>query len=132
MKQIEDLERLSWEELEQAAAGERVKSPDGLERRLAETLAAKALSESAPAPRPRILAQAAWAVAAALAFLLIIPVLHSREPKDTFDDPYLAYAEVEKVFRNISDKMSLGVDLAKEVQPTVEKPLVILEKINEQ
>ena len=132
MKQIEDLERLSWEELEQAAAGERVKSPDGLERRLAETLAAKALSESAPAPRPRILAQAAWAVAAALAFLLIIPVLHSRAPKDTFDDPYLAYAEVEKVFRNISDKMSLGVDLAKEVQPTVEKPLIILEKINEQ
>jgi len=131
MKTIEELERLSWEELDQAASREGIKSPEGLEGRLKATLAAQALSETPSASKPRFLPQAAWAMAAALAFLLLIPVLHSREPKDTFDDPYLAYAEVEKTFRSISDKMARGVSLAKEVQPTVDKPLSILEKINE-
>ena len=72
------------------------------------------------------------AAAAALAALIILPQTGKRELKDTYDDPYLAYAEVEKVFQNISGKMALGVDLVKEVRPTAEKPIQVLEKINRQ
>ena len=54
--------------------------------------------------------------AAALACFLIIP----DHPKDTFDNPELAYAEVEKVFGYISDKIETGADLASQASAPLE------------
>ena len=34
----------------------------------------------------------------------------AKEPKDTFDDPELAYAELQKAFDMISNKMSESLD----------------------
>ncbi|MBQ3723766.1 MAG: hypothetical protein II851_08680 [Bacteroidales bacterium] len=132
MKSIEELEKLEWEELEQAALQDPAPVPEGLQQRLSANLAAKSLAEEATVRKSpvRAFSYTALAAAAALAAVLVLPRLGNREPKDTFDDPYLAYAEVEKVFQSISDKMATGVDIAREAKPVAEKTLNVLEKIN--
>ena len=65
-----------------------------------------------------------WVAAAAA--LVLVP--HGG-PKDTFDDPYLAYAEVEKAFQTISEKMSAGVEIAREARTVSETTQNILDKI---
>ncbi|MBO6239161.1 MAG: hypothetical protein J6N50_10240, partial [Bacteroidales bacterium] len=71
---------------------------------------------------------AALATAAAATLLVTLP---ERGPKDTFDDPYLAYAEVEKAFQTISDKMSDGMQIARKAGSAAEMPQNILNKIQE-
>ena len=126
MKTLEEIENLSIEELEQAAAGSAVPVPDGLERGIRQALAARELAQAAR-PRPaRWAPYAALAVAAAAAAVVILP---QRGPKDTFDDPRLAYAEVEKAFQIISDKMSVGAELAREARTVSENTLNIIDNI---
>ena len=66
-----------------------------------------------------------WAVptgvAAAIAVLLAVGLTRNPEPKDTFDDPYLAYAEVEKVFSKISGTVAYGADKIYESEATLDK-----------
>ena len=128
MKTLEEIERLSLEELEQEATRAAAPVPDGLQERLRQTLAARELADAAR-PRPtRWIPYASLAVAAAAAAVIALP---QRGPKDTFDDPRLAYAEVEKVFRTISDKMNEGVGLVREAEASAEIPQNILNKIQE-
>ena len=125
MKTLEEIERLSLEELEQEATRAAAPVPDGLQERLWQTLAARELAD-AVRPRPtRWIPYASLAVAAAAAAIIALP---QRGPKDTFDDPRLAYAEVEKVFRTISDKMNEGVALVREAEASAEIPQNILNK----
>ena len=125
MKTLEEIERLSLEELEQEASRAAAPVPDGLQERLRQTLAARELADAAR-PRPtRWIPYASLAVAAAAAAIIALP---QRGPKDTFDDPRLAYAEVEKVFRTISDKMNEGVALVREAEASAEIPQNILNK----
>ena len=125
MKTLEEIERLSLEELEQEATRAAAPVPDGLQERLRQTLAARELADAAR-PRPtRWIPYAPLAVAAAAAAVIALP---QRGPKDTFDDPRLAYAEVEKVFRTISDKMNEGVELVREAEASAEIPQNILNK----
>ena len=125
MKTLEEIEQLSIEELEEKAVREAAPVPDGLQERLRQTLAAREIAEAAR-PRPaRWLPYASLAVAAAAAAVVALP---QRGPKDTFDDPRLAYAEVEKVFRTISDKMNEGVALVREAEASAEIPQNILNK----
>ena len=125
MKTLEEIERLSLEELEQEATRAAAPVPDGLQERLRQTLAARELADAAR-PRPtRWIPYASLAMAAAAAAVIALP---QRGPKDTFDDPRLAYAEVEKVFRTISDKMNEGVELVREAEATAEIPQNILNK----
>ena len=130
MKTLEEIENLSLEELEQKAAENAAPVPDGLERRLRQALTAQDILERAEADKrrraTRWIPYASLAVAAAAAALVILP---QRGPKDTFDDPLLAYAEVEKAFQTISDKMSAGVELAREAGQTAELPQYVLNKI---
>jgi hypothetical protein len=60
-------------------------------------------------------------VAAAIAILLAAGLTRNPEPKDTFDDPYLAYAEVEKVFSKISGTVAYGADKIYESEATLDK-----------
>ena len=125
MKTLEEIERLSLEELEQDATRAAAPVPDGLQERLRQTLAARELADAAR-PRPtRWIPYASLAVAAAAAAVIALP---QRGPKDSFDDPRLAYAEVEKVFRTISDKMNEGVELVREAEASAEIPQNILNK----
>ena len=133
MKTLEEIEKLSPEELERLAAAQPAPVPEGLQHRLRAALAAEALAEhESPAPRrtgtPRWVPAVALAGAAAAAALLF--TLPQRGPKDTFDDPYLAYAEVEKAFHTISDKLSGGLELAaSQTKDLTGKPQRILDKI---
>lgn len=43
------------------------------------------------------------------------------QPKDTFDDPYLAYAEVEKAFEKISSSINRSLAIAGETEQVIEK-----------
>ena len=133
MKQIKDIENMDWEALEQVAETSRAKVPADLDSSIkAAILASETLAEEQPAAK-RLPARAfyGFAFAAAAAAVIAVGVLRERPLQDTFDDPYLAYAEVEKTFRQISDKMNVGLELASEARTTAEKPAEILKKINE-
>lgn len=154
MKRIEDIEKMDPEALEQAALDEVATIPEGLRNRIETALAAKAVMDGTSggnalsdkpaelaglstkpakdAPRKhRWIPISAIAAAAAVAALFMIPRLNDRALKDTYNDPALAYAQVEATFRQISDKMTIGVDKASEAVATAEKPTEIIRKINE-
>ncbi|MBO7602983.1 MAG: hypothetical protein J6S97_01045 [Bacteroidales bacterium] len=128
MKRIQDIEKLQEEELEMAALGENITIPAGLTERVEAAIAAKEAIKPKAEP-VRWIPYAALAVAAGLAAVAIIPHNGSGKLQDTFDDPYLAYAQVEATFQKISDKMALGVDLAAKAGQTAEKPMEIINKI---
>lgn len=133
MKQIKDIENMDWEALEQVAETSQAKVPADLDSSIkAAILASETLAEEQHAAK-RLPARAfyGFAFAAAAAAVIAVGVLRERPLHDTFDDPYLAYAEVEKTFRQISNKMNVGLELAAEARTTAEKPAEILKKINE-
>ena len=132
MKRIEELEKMELDELESAAFAEDIRTPEGLEERIKECLAAKATIESAPARTSlRWAPYAAMAAAASIATVAVISKGGETDLKDTFDDPYLAYAQIEETFQKITQKMAIGVDLALEAGEVAEKPFQIINKINE-
>ena len=128
MKRIQDIEKLQEEELEMAALGEDITIPAGLEERIKAAIAAKETVK--PEARPvRWIPYAALAVAAGLAAVVLIHHDGSGKLQDTFEDPYLAYAQVEATFQKISDKMAIGVGVAAKAEQTAEKPMEIINKI---
>ncbi|MBQ1718755.1 MAG: hypothetical protein II031_06350 [Bacteroidales bacterium] len=128
MKRIQDIEILQEEDLEMAALGEDITIPAGLEERLKAAIAAKEAVKPKAEP-VRWIPYAALAVAAGFAAVAIIRHNGSGKLQDTFDDPYLAYAQVEATFQKISDKMAIGVDIAAKAEQTAEKPMEIINKI---
>lgn len=134
MKRIEDIEKMSLEELEAAASETRVAVPEGLEDRIRASLAAKsAVEEKTLAEKNRRgwIPYASVAVAASLATAFVIYRIEDSRLKDTYNDPYLAYAQVEDAFRMISDKMAVGMDLASKADETAEKTIEIINKTTE-
>lgn len=128
MKTPEEIERLSAEELEALAAAQGLQVPRDLQQRLCEALAAGEMAAQAER-KPRSARWPGYALAAAAAAAAALWVaLPQRGPRDTFDDPQLAYAEVEKCFRTISDKMSPGMNLARQAQEIAGKPHEIIDK----
>ena len=131
MKKITEIENMDWEALEKAAESRPAKVPEDLEAGIKAAILA---SETArPKATPRRLPVAAFygfAFAATITALVVVGVNRINSPRDTFDDPYLAYAEVQKTFRQISDKMNPGLELASEAREAAEKPAEILKKIN--
>lgn len=107
MKRLEDLEKMDWQELETAALHEDIPVPEGLEKRISEKLTARTIvAEPAPKKTGRRILWTAVAAAAVLAAVLALPSVGAREPKDTFDDPQLAYAQVEEAFQLIGQNMA--------------------------
>lgn len=127
MKRLEDLEKMDWQELEAAAMQEDISVPEGLEKRISEKLTARTLV-TAPATKQtgRRILWVAVAAAAVLAAVLALPSTGALEPKDTFDDPQMAYAQVEEAFQLIGQHMAKGLTCANEAQALVEKPIQIL------
>lgn len=66
------------------------------------------------------------AAAVALALVLAGPGGEVDSLQDTFEDPYMAYAQVEKAFQEISQKMQVGTEIVQQTKPLVHKPLEIL------
>ena len=111
MKTLDEMTRLSAEDLERISLDESIPVPEELSARV-----------QAAVRKP-----ARWilpsGIAAAATVLLAIGLAFPRnpEPKDTFDDPYLAYAEIEKVFSKISGTVAYGAEKVNESEQTLEK-----------
>lgn len=91
MKNIDEISRLSADDLEQIGQDASIQVPEEFRVRL---------------PRR---SRAAWAVAASVAVLLGAGLwAMPKPPKDTFDDPYLAYAALEQALGRMGDAIALG------------------------
>ena len=126
MKRIDDIEKMGLEELEAAAMAGNAGVPQGLETRIKERILAREMSKM-PVGR-RVLQLGCIAAAVVLALMLLKPGLVEDQLQDTFEDPRMAYAQVEKAFEEISSRMSMGVEMVSQAKPLAEKPMEILDK----
>ena len=110
MKNIDEITRLTADDLERISLDKSITVPEELSRKVQQAVRGRTLRWAVPT-----------GVAAAIAVLLAVGLTRNPEPKDTFDDPYLAYAEVEKVFSKISDTVTYGADKISESEATIEK-----------
>lgn len=140
MKDINEIERLSPEDLERIASDTSVRVPSDLKASL-EALAGAAefaQPEKAPVESETVVRKAGifrpllWgipAVAAALVAAVLVFRSVPKEPEDTFSDPYLAYAEVQKAFGQISQKGEAAAEIAGNAVPVMEKTEDLLNRI---
>jgi hypothetical protein len=117
MKSIDEITRLSAEDLERISLDESIPVPEELSGKVQEAVHAA----GAQANCRRWVLPAG--IAAAFATLLAVGLTLTRnpEPVDTFDDPYLAYAEVEKVFAKISGTVAYGAEKVSQSEQTLDK-----------
>ncbi len=110
MKNIDEITPLTADDLERISLDESIPVPEELSRKVQQAVRGRTLRWAVPT-----------GVAAAIAVLLAVGLTRNPEPKDTFDDPYLAYAEVEKVFSKISGTVAYGADKISESEATLDK-----------
>ena len=112
MKNIDEITRLTAEDLERISLDESIPVPEELSGKVQEAVGTLARRWILPS-----------GIAAAIAVLVAVGLTLTRtpEPKDTFDDPYLAYAEVEKVFAKISGTVAYGAEKVSESEQTLDK-----------
>ena len=133
MKRIEDIEMMEVEDLLKVAGDNSVPVPQGLESRLRETILSQKIAEEEAAPAVSLRTRWITGFAVAAACTVAAVFLHNpaqSELKDTFDDPRLAYAEVERTFERISSKMSKASEMAYEAANEIGKPASVIRKIN--
>ena len=96
MKTIDEIEKLTMEDLERISLDESLKIPEGLEESI------KSSYREPRVIRRRVL----WLAGAAASLVIIASIglyLRPKPLKDTFDDPALAYAEVEKALVSFTE-----------------------------
>lgn len=107
MKDIEYIGKLSLEELEAISNDTALPASDAGANEL---IAKLELAEEAKGGSSRKV-YVSWISGIAATFVLMLGIglaLQSRGPKDTFDDPVLAYAQVQEVFRQIGSGVQQG------------------------
>ena len=110
MKNIDEITRLTADDLERISLDESIPVPEELSGKVQQAVRGRPLRWAVPT-----------GIAAAIAVLLAVGLTWNPEPKDTFDDPYLAYAEVEKVFSKITGTVAYGADKISESEATLDK-----------
>ena len=149
MKDINEIERLTPEDLERIASDESVRVPADLKASLEALAGASELLDEGPAAAggipglakkrlsrkssgrhsQRLRASWYWAVPAVAAALVAAVLVFRSQPKDTFSDPYLAYAEVQKAFGQISEKGEAAAAIAGNAVPVMEKTEDLLNRL---
>jgi len=122
MKNIEDIQHLDDKDLIRISEESSVKLPqDLLDAIGAMTLEAEEdAAQKVQTHRKSFI----WGnIAAAIAVVVAISITISRlnQPRDTFDDPMLAYAEVEKALNLVGEKMNKATSLAQEKRDKTEE-----------
>ena len=121
MKTIDEIEKLSMEDLERISADESIIVPDDLESRVFQP----------EDNRPRW--WTAISIAASLAILAGIGLAwynRSKPLEDTFDDPALAYAMVEETLAKMSQNLEIGVKSVEKSRDIILKPSEVMRSIN--
>ena len=131
MKSLKDIENMSLEQLEAVSMDENIAVPEGFAERLKGDFGTlERLTEEEPQKTGRVMTLRMVSIAAAAALLAGVGFGIARwqnEPKDTFDDPYLAYAELEKAFARVSDGMQRGLAMVEESEAAMDKVTSIFE-----
>ena len=117
MKSIDEISRLSAEDLERISLDESIPVPEELSGRVQEAVHAA----GAQANRRRWVLPAGVAAAAVTLLAVGLTLTRNPEPVDTFDDPYLAYAQVEAVFAKISGTVAYGAEKVSQSEQTLDK-----------
>lgn len=131
MKSIKDIENMSLEQLEAVSMDENIMVPEGFAERMKDgVVILERLMEDKPHKAGRVRTLRIASIAAAAVLLAGIgfgTAGWQKEPKDTFDDPYLAYAELEKAFAKVSDGMQRGLAMVEESEAAMDKVTSIFE-----
>lgn len=109
MKRIEDIEKLSAADWDRIGNDESIPVPQDLAVRL-----------------PRRQRAAVWSVAASVAVAAgigLTSLLHTPEPKDTFSDPYLAYAAIEEAFGRMGEAVSQGAIILEKQETEIDNKI---------
>ena len=135
MKRLEDIENLSMLDLDRIASDESIEVPASLKHDIAVTARALEMSSKedevkeagTPHRRYRKILKMISYPAAAVAIVTIGMRLSFQDsiptPKDTFEDPKMAYIQMEQVFGYISEKMNTGMDIADAAEPVIDKTI---------
>ncbi len=108
MKRIQDIEKLTAADWDRIGADESIPVPEDLKVRL-------------PHRRPAV---AVWSIAASVAIVAgigLTALLRTPEPKDTFSDPYLAYAAIEQAFSRMGDAVNQSAVILEQQEPELDK-----------
>ena len=131
MKSIKEIENMSLEELIAVSSDEATAVPEGFAERIGKHVEAHKIAKDLEndADRTRTVR---WIGAAAAVTLLAGTALGivnwQNQPKDTFDDPYLAYAELEKAFATMSDSLQKGLAMADKSEDIIGRTINVFEE----
>lgn len=132
MKRIEDIEKLSIEELESLASQQQEAVPEELDGRIRSLLTAQSLMAESRSRKADIKRFAfVPALAACLAAVLLGVNVYDRQrtPADSFTNPQDAYSQVEEAFKMIGSKANKGKSLTDAARPRLEKTSEFIEKL---
>ena len=124
MKSLKEIEDISLEELDAVSQDEAITVPEGFRQRLEAELDAQDKLETMKEEPRRIRLVLVIGVAASVLLLMGIGLGIARwqsEPKDTFTDPYLAYAELEKAFSTMSEGMNKALAMADKSETIIDR-----------
>ncbi len=124
---------MSLDMLEAIADDETIKVPESLQERIESTLLAaqsiEQIKEEVTSKKTRTIKWSPLIGVAAAAAVAGFVIFTPTYPKDTFTDPEQAYAELEKTFAMMSEKMGKGMELAAKVEEPVATVNSVLSKI---
>ena len=138
MKRLEDIENLSMLDLDRIASDKSIKVPSTLKHDIAVTARALEMAsqeeETQEVKEPRashrryrkILRMISYPAAAVAIVTIGLHITFQDSiptPKDTFEDPMMAYVQMEQVFGFISEKMNTGMDIADAAEPVIDKTI---------
>lgn len=124
MKSLKEIEDISLEQLEAVSQDEVIAVPEGFRQRLEAELDAQNKLETMKEEPRKIRLVPVIGVAASVLLLIGIGLGIARwqsEPKDTFTDPYLAYAELEKAFSTMSEGMNKALAMADKSETIIDR-----------
>ena len=131
MKSIKEIENMSLEELVAVSSDEATAVPEGFAERIGRQVEVQKIARNLENDAERV-RTVRWIGAAAAVTLLAGTGLGianwQKQPKDTFDDPYLAYAELEKAFATMSDSLQKGLAMAEKSEDIIDRTINVFEE----
>jgi hypothetical protein len=123
MKKLSDIEDLSFEDILRISEDEKIEVPLELHQEI--NLMIDSLEFLNEKEEKRCVnVKPLWANISAVAVVVGVVLAvawHKNQPVDTFSDPALAYAQIEKTFSYMSEKMNVGLEKAAEAESVFDK-----------